>query len=223
MEFNKIIHGNCLSVMKDMPDKSVDIVLTSPPYNRKRNDKYEFYDDIIENYFEWSCNVINELLRISKGNVFYNIQKNYYNKIDVFNIIGKYSKNICEIIIWEKSNPMPANGFNITNAYEFIIVFGENIQSNITYTKNHITTSVAPMIKEHKAIMHYNIADFIVGNFSKEGDIILDPFAGSGTTGVACINLNRNYILIEKEKEYINLINKKINHHTKQQIGKLDI
>jgi len=206
MERNTVIQGDCLDIIKEMNDNSVDIVFTSPPYNRKRNDKYTHYDDIIEDYFGWSCKVIDELIRVSKGNVYYNIQKNYYNKMDVFKIIGRYSEQICDIIIWEKSNPLPANGFNITNAYEFIIVFGKNIKANQTYTKNHITTSVTQMIAEHKAIMHKDVAMFIIDRFSSIGDTILDPFAGTGTTGVICQRLNRNYILIEKTPEYVEII-----------------
>jgi site-specific DNA-methyltransferase (adenine-specific) len=53
------------------------------------------------------------------------------------------------------------------------------------------------------------VSDHII-SWSNEGDIILDPFAGSGTTGVACKNLNRNYILIEKEPEYIEIIKKRL-------------
>ena len=207
---DQVICADCLVEMKDIPDKSVDMVFTSPPYNRKRNDKYSHYVDIIDDYYGWSCSVIHELLRVSRGNIFYNIQKNYYNKIDVFKLIGTYSAEICEIIIWEKSNPMPANGYNITNAYEFILVFGTNLKSNKTYTKNHLTTSVAKMLKEHRAIMHPDVAKFIISNFSQEGDIILDPFAGSGTTGLVCKMLNRNFILIEKEPKYIEIINSRL-------------
>lgn len=206
----ELIHGDCLEEMKKIPDGSVDISFTSPPYNRKRNDKYENYDDTIDDYFGFLVNSIDELLRVTKGNVFINIQKNYYNKEEVFRLIGHYSKEICEIFVWEKSNPMPASGFNITNAYEFIIVFGKSIKSNKTYTKNHITTSTARMLKNHKAIMHPDIANFFIENFTREKDIVLDPFMGSGTTGVSCKKLNRNFIGIELDETYFNIAKKRI-------------
>lgn len=198
-------HGDCLELMKNLADNSIDITFTSPPYNRKRNDKYDNYNDNIDDYFSFLVNSIDEMIRVTKGNVFLNIQKNYYNKIDVFKIIGHYANIICEIFIWEKSNPMPASGFNITNAYEFIIVFGDRIKSNKTYTKNHITTSVAKMLKNHKAVMHQDIAEFFIKNFTKVGDVILDPFMGTGTTGRVALNLNRSFIGYELDKGYFEI------------------
>jgi site-specific DNA-methyltransferase (adenine-specific) len=206
-----ILHkADCLDKMKEMQDKSVDVVFTSPPYNRKRNDKYANYDDAKADYFGFLCDSIDEMIRVCKGNVYMNIQKNYYNKEDVFRVIGKYAKEICEIFVWEKSNPMPASGFNITNAYEFIIVFGKSIKSNKTYTKNHLTTSVARMTKIHKAMMNPAISDFFVKNFTREGDTILDPFMGTGTTGVSCMALGRFFVGIEIDEEYFRVSKKRI-------------
>ena len=210
MEINKNYNEDCLQTMAKMPDNFVDIVFTSPPYNRKRNDKYSFYDDQIDDYFSFLKAFISESIRVSKGVVFVNIQKNYYNKEDVFRLIGDFSKDICEIFIWEKSNPMPASGFSITNAYEFVIAFGKELKSNKTYTKNHITTSVAKMHKEHKAMMHKDIATFFIQNFSDENSLVYDPFMGSGTTAKCCIENNRNWIGSEISREYCELIEKRI-------------
>jgi len=217
MEINKIYNENCLNTMSKMKDNFVDIVFTSPPYNRKRNDKYDFYNDTKTNYFDFLVNVIDESIRVSSGNVYINIMKNYYNKSDVFKIIGKYYNQICEIFVWEKSNPLPASGFSITNAYEFIIVFGDKINSNKTYTKNHLTTSVAKMYKEHKAVMNDKVAYFFIENFTKKNDIVFDPFMGCGTTAFVCDNLKRNYIGSEIAKEYCEITRKRLQEN-KQQI-----
>ena len=216
MKINKIYNENCLDTMLKMEDNYVDIVFTSPPYNRKRNDKYNFYNDTKTNYFEFLVSVIDESIRVSTGNVYFNIMKNYYNKSDVFKIIGKYNKQICEIFIWEKSNPLPASGLSITNAYEFIIVFGEKIKSNKTYTKNHLTTSVAKMYKEHKAVMNDKVAYFFIKNFTKENDIVYDPFMGCGTTAFVCDDLKRNYIGSEIAKEYCEISNKRLKPYLSQ-------
>jgi DNA modification methylase len=93
MEQNKIYHIDCLDGFKQLDDKSVNHVFTSPPYNRKRNDKYEHHNDCIDDYFGWLCNVIDECIRVSKGYVFFNIMKNYYNKQDVFKLIYDIEKN----------------------------------------------------------------------------------------------------------------------------------
>lgn len=207
----KLIHGDCLEEMKKIPSKSIDITFTSPPYNRKRNDKYKNYDDTLTDYFGFLVNGVDEMRRVTRGNVFLNIQKNYYNKVDVYKLFGHYASQICETFIWEKSNPMPAAGLAITNSYEFVLVFGENIKSNRTYTKNHLTTSVAKMMKQHKAIMHPAVANFFIENFTKDGDTVFDPFMGAGTTGVACKNMSRNFVGIELDKEYFEIAKTRIN------------
>lgn len=205
--------GDCLELMKDIPDKSIEIAFTSPPYNRKRNDKYKNYNDTLEDYFGFLCNFTDELIRITKNYVFVNLQKNYYNKKDIFEYIGKYAEKIVEIIIWEKTNPMPASGKNITNAYEmFIVLSNTPLKSNTTYTKNTITSSVNSdtTLKEHRAVMKQEISDYFIEKFTNENDIIVDPFMGTGTTGVSCKKYNRNFIGIEIDEEYYNIAKERI-------------
>jgi len=220
---NKIIQGNCLEIMQSMEDKSIDHTFTSPPYNRKRNDKYKFYDDTLVDYYGFIKNSIEECLRVSRGYVIFNIQKNYYNKVDVFRLFGNFAEQIQEIIIWEKKNPMPASGNSITNAYEFFIVLGDkSLKSNTTYTKNVIQTSVnGKMPKTHKAVMKQEVSDWFIKNFTKENETILDLFAGTGTTAISCIEKNRKYILIEKEAEYIKIAEARINAWEKEKQKKL--
>ena len=67
---NTLYNEDCLATMKRMPDGYVDYIITSPPYNRKRNDKYEDYDDNINDYFDWLVTIIDECLRVTKSNVF---------------------------------------------------------------------------------------------------------------------------------------------------------
>lgn len=212
MEINKIYNIDCFEGLKQLKDKSVDHILTSPPYNRKRNDKYEHHDDRIDDYFTFLCNIIDDCIRVSNGYVFFNIMKNYYNKKDVFKIIGKYSDQIQEIIIWEKTNPLPASGKSITNSYEYFIIFGNKpLKSNTTYTKNIISSSVnSKMTKNHKAIMKQEVCDWFIDKFTIEDETILDPFMGAGTTAISCINLKRNYIGFEIAKEYVELSEKRI-------------
>lgn len=209
----QLYNGDCLELLKTFTDKSVDVSFTSPPYNRKRNDKYENYDDTIENYFEFLCSFTDELLRITKKWTFVNIQTNYYNRSDVYKYIGNYSDKIQNIIIWEKTNPMPAANKNITNAVEYFIVLGDtSLKSNTTYTKNHISSSVnSQMDKIHKAVMKQEICDWFIEKFTNENDLVLDPFMGLGTTGISCKKMNRNFIGIELDKSYYEMAEKRIN------------
>ena len=75
----------------------VDFIFTSPPYNRKRNDKYNNYNDTKSEYCQFLCDVTDRCLSLSNY-VFINIQKNYYNKSDVFKFIGLYANQIIDIL-----------------------------------------------------------------------------------------------------------------------------
>jgi site-specific DNA-methyltransferase (adenine-specific) len=83
-------------------------------------------------------------------------------------------------------------------------------KSNTYYPKNLINISSASQVgKIHPTQKPVALFEYLIKTYTNEGDLVLDNCAGSGTTGVACKNLNRKYILIEKEKEYIDIINKK--------------
>lgn len=209
----QLYNGDCLEVMKDIPDKSIDIAFTSPPYNRKRNDKYSNYNDTKEDYYGFLLKVI-ELLRTKvKRHIFLNIQTNYYNKSEVYKLIGTYSDYIQQIFVWEKSNPLPASGNNITNAFEYFIVIGnKTLKSNTTYTKNHITTSVnsETTTKIHKAVMKQEVSDWFIEKFAKTGEVVIDPFMGLGTTGISCKKNNVDFIGIELSENYFNIAKERI-------------
>ena len=208
----ELYRDDCLSKLKDFADKSIDITFTSPPYNRKRNDKYTNYNDTIKNYYLFLVEATDLLLAKTKRHVIINLQTNYYNRQDVYKFIGHYYNKIQNVIIWEKSNPLPANGHNITNAFEYFFILGDTaIKSNTTYTKNHITTSINNSItKIHKAVMKQEVADWFIEKFTKENDIVLDCFMGLGTTGLSCIKHNRDFIGIELDEEYFNIAKERI-------------
>ena len=213
-----ITNEDCMELLGRTPDKSIDYSFTSPPYNRKRNDKYKNFVDINNDYLKLNIDVITELLRVTKKHIFYNIQANYYNRKDVYQLIGHFSENIVDIHIWEKSNPMPASGNNITNSIEYFLILGsESLKSNSTYTKNIVTTAVnSEMPKDHKAVMKLDVAEYFISNFTQENDIILDCFFGYGTTAIACHNYNRKVIGCEINKEYYDKAMQRINNHKAQ-------
>lgn len=209
----ELINDDCLVAMKNLADKSVDISFTSPPYNRKRNDKYDNYEDTIDDYYTFLCNSIDELLRVTKRYVFFNIQTTYYNKVDVYKLIGKYADKIQQIFVWEKTNPMPSSANSITNAYEIFIAFGdEPIKAKYSYVKNHISTSVNTETTSdiHKAVMKQEVADWFIDNFTVDGDTVLDCFMGLGTTCISCKKYGRNFIGIEIDKDYFEMAKSRI-------------
>lgn len=204
----KLICGDSFNKLESMPDNFVDVSFTSPPYNRKRNDKYLLYNDTVADYLGMIVEATNLMLKKTKKYVFVNVQANYYNKVDVYKYIGLFSEKIQQIIIWEKSNPNPANNNSITNAYEFIIVLGDvPLKTNYSYTKNHITTSVNSdtTLKIHKAVMKQEVSNWIIDCFTKPNDIVLDMFMGTGTTGVSCVKYGRRFIGVELIEKYFDI------------------
>lgn len=206
-----IICNDSMKEMGKFEDKSFDWCLTSPPYNRKRNDKYTFYDDVIVDYKTFLKENISEMLRITRKGVFFNIQTTYYNRNDVYWLIGEFADKIQEIFIWEKDNPMPASGHNITNSVEYFILFGDKRpQSNTTYTKNVIHSSVAKMPKIHKAVMKQEVCDWFFNNFFHEGESVIDPFCGCGTTGISAVKYGLDFVGIDICEEYCNYAKEQI-------------
>lgn len=211
MELDTIYNEDCFVTLERMQDKSVDHVFTSPPYNRKRNDTYELYNDVLDDYLGFLVRSTKEALRVSRGNVFVNIQANYYNRADLNRYVGEFAEEICNQFVWTKANPMPASGNNVTNAYEFIFVLGKGIKSNTTYTKNHIHTGVNPRTdKAHGAIMNQAVSDFFISLFTKPGEVIYDPFMGCGTTALSCRKYGRHFIGSEIIKEYCDIANARL-------------
>lgn len=245
IELNKIYNEDCLETMKKMEDGSIDIIITSPPYNmniklqnrqykkRKVNDgtsntKYSTYtDDMdIEDYYIFQKNVITEMLRVSKI-VFYNIQMITGNKRALFRLLGDFYENIKEIIIWDKCHGQPAIQERVLNSrYEFIIVFEKDPSESISRsfangnfkrgTLDNLWQIKREHNKENKDIFHgatfpKELVKRILENFSNEGDIVYDPFMGTGTTAIVANSMNRKYIGSELTKEYFDLIIEKIN------------
>lgn len=209
MKIDTTYNVNCFDFFSTMEDKSVDYVFTSPSYNRKRNDKYALYNDTLSDYYGFLLNAIEASRRVARKAVIINLQVNYYNSADVYKIMGTYHQLIRNMFIWEKTNPLPSSGFSITNAYEiFLVIADKPLKSNRTYTKNVIHTPVyGKMPKNHHAVMHPDVAKFFIENFTKENELIFDPFMGIGTTAKVCKELDRHYIGCELVKEYCDMAN----------------
>jgi len=234
----KLMLGDCLEKMKMMEDKSVDLILTSPPYNmgtRVRNGKYttrektehfskkysNFHDAMpIKEFYDFHKECIEEMLRVSKV-VIYNFQIVTGSKEAFFKIIGDFNEEIKDIIVWDKGFGQPAMHEKVLNsAYELMLVMkgdkkiGRMIQGAM-FERGKMQNILRinrekSKIKGHAAIFPEKLAEEIVCNFSKENDVVMDPFMGTATTGVVCKRLNRNFIGIEIDECYFKAASERV-------------
>lgn len=229
-----LILGDCLTVLKSMKDKSVDVIFTSPPYNdsgksksdieNKRHVKYE-YVEARSDWFDWQCEVIDEMLRVTKRHILYNVQPILNNKEDVYKLIGKYADKIDQILIWYKPNAQPQHyPHRIANFYEMVLVLRGQMFDKLYINSNGYTNVIVKNINsnhdysdKHRAVMSKSFADEIVREFTIGGEIVLDPFSGLATTGVCCAEQGRKFVGIEIYEPYFNLSVDRMERTTSQQ------
>ena len=224
MVINKIYNENCLDTMAKMKDDFVDISLTSPPYNtggqnaqtgRNRKLYNEYKDNLSdEEYYNFIKNVINELLRVSKHYVFFNFQILTKNKSCYLKLMGEFSENIKDVFIWKKHAISQVVKGKMATGFEIVLILGKDNEMKFPYN-NFPQNNYVPNIQSFKksqtfhkinnATMPITMAEYFIFYFSKQEDLVYDPFMGMGTTAYASIKNKRNWIGSEISKEYINL------------------
>lgn len=230
----KLILGDCLEKMKDIPDNSVDCIITSPPYNkhsanrkcgktdswqRANIDYGDFKDDLPEEeYQKQQKNLMREMVRVLKpnGSIFYNHKVRIVKHRAIIPTEWLSEFNIRQVLIWDRTNTpqlAPIRWFPITE-YIYWITKGQ-VQPKFYKRSKHqheiIRITPKPM-KEHPAPFPEELVETLMLNTTDENDIVLDPYMGSGTTGVVCKNLNRNFIGIEISEEYLKIAEERINN-----------
>lgn len=238
MEYiNKIICGDCIEVMKGMPDNFIDLVVTSPPYNkngfRGRKDtsrgkgrwqnsdiSYGNYEDnLSENkYQEWQINIINRLYKLIKsdGSIFYNHKERRANNIvsHPLSWILKTKAKYWQEIIWNRLSTVDHNINYLYPINELIFWLVKNKPKVFKSNNNGYQTTIWEIPpkaeKRHPAPFPLKLAKLCILLTTKENDIILDPFVGIGTVAIACKQLKRNYIGIDISKEYCEIAQKRI-------------
>lgn len=221
----KLINADCFDVLKKIPDKSVDLILTDPPYNIAKystgNIKFDWRSDINNDLAEWDLeelhpdDLISEFKRIlsPKGNIFIFCS---------YNIIGEYHKvfdpefDTFQFMVWHKTNPVPNfRKSSFLNSCELIIgCWNKGHTWNFTNQKdmhNFIESGIcmgSERIKDndgknlHPTQKPVSILKKIISIASNENDLVLDCFNGVGSTGEAALELNRRYLGVEIDKKY---------------------
>jgi site-specific DNA-methyltransferase (adenine-specific) len=222
---NKILCGDTLDVMKSMPSESVDLIVTSPPYNLKnstgngmkdgRGGKwknaalvkgYSHHDDNMphDKYVEWQRSCLREMMRLLKNNgaIFYNhkwrVQDGRLQ--DRQDIVGEFP--VRQIIIWRRKGGINFNAGYFLPTYEviYLITKPKFVLAPKANAVGDVWEFVQEMNNSHPAPFPIALAQRCIE--STHAQIILDPFMGSGTTAVAAKRLGRNYIGIDLSPEY---------------------
>jgi DNA modification methylase len=263
MELNKIYQGDSLDLLRKLPDNSVDLVITSPPYSTLK----VYIDNpgiLADDYVNWFIPYCNEICRVIKptGSFILNINDKVeggFRHPYVFDLISEIHKRtelkMFERLFWNKMKGLP-NRSRFGDRVEYLFWFAKekgfkfNIDEMRTeYSEKSIQRMKKPLKKRfartendsdeykdwapnplgalpttlvnisseskkiadnHVAVYPVELVDYFIKGSTLEGDLVLDPFMGTGTTGVSAKKLGRNFIGFEKQLEYIEIANKRI-------------
>lgn len=204
--------GDCLEVMKSIDDKSVDLVLTDIPYGVVNRDhgSLRVLDKGVADTLTFNLkDFVKEVDRVCKGSVYVFCGTEQVSELRALLIDFGLTTRLC---IWEKSNPSPMNGEKLWLSGIECCVFGRNKKTTFNeHCKNTVWKFPNGRSKQHPTEKPLKLFEYLVGVSSNEGDVVLDPCMGSGTTGVACKNLNRKFIGVEKDATYFEVAKERIN------------
>ncbi|HQP03340.1 MAG TPA: site-specific DNA-methyltransferase [Bacteroidales bacterium] len=236
---DKIICGDSLDVMRKMPNKCLDLVVTSPPYNLKNStgngmkdgrggkwasaalvNGYSHYDDNIphDKYAEWQFNCLTEMYRLLKddGAIFYNHKWRVQDGLiqDRKDIIRDLP--VRQIIIWRRKGGINFNPGYFLPTYEVIYLIPKP-KFKLAPKANaygDVWEFTQEMKNEHPAPFPVALIDRIIS--STNAKIVLDPFMGSGTTAIVAMGLKRHYIGIDLSPDYCEMAEKRIERNIKR-------
>ncbi len=241
MELNKVHNENCLDTMARIKDNSIDLIVTSPPYNKgywssnrslkngfktkARRINYEGYDDNLkpEEYSALQKKIIKECLRILKpsGSMFYNHQPIQQNHQEI-NPLFIYELRLKQTIIWNRKNTPKLDKSYFFPTIEYIYWLQKTKESRTKFYRkkslfNKVIWDINPDKKnDFPAPFPIELVNNCILSCTDEGDVVYDPFMGSGTTALACHKLNRNYI--GSELGDVSKIKKRINKETEYKL-----
>lgn len=242
----KLYNDDCLKVMKSLPDKSVDCIVTSPPY--WKGFEYEAYFNSYKQYLDWCKLWLAESKRLLKpnGTLWLNVINDSEITIRAFEMMEIATRELMyklhDTIIWYRYNQQPANtDRQLTNQCEYIFmlrhtsagvslnkqlakelhpeIFKTNNVGNVwelpfNSGKQHNTGFGRKETKSKWGHSGFPLAlpETCIALSTKENDVVMDMFMGSGTTGVAAKKLNRNFIGIELDTNSFNIAKDRINN-----------
>lgn len=232
----KLYNKNCLEVLKEIEDKSVDLIITDPPYNignfmkKRQTNLNKMRDNFFVGagwdnleYDEWinqMSKFFSEISRVSKDGATLIMFMSIIRVESIVKIAEKNKFYYKTTGIWHKSNPMPRNmNLHFVNSTESWIYFIYNkktgkFNNNGKVIHDFIETSLATTKEKrygkHPTQKPEKLIEFFVKTLSNKNDLVLDPFMGSGTTGVVSVKNDRRFIGIEINENYYEISKKRI-------------
>lgn len=221
--------GDCLEILKEIPDKSIDLLLTDPPYlHIKGGCKSK---GLNKGCRDANSNVVSNMSDFGKDKIydFLNHTKSKMKEINMYIFSSKLqvpyylnwaleNKYQFDILVWDKDfSGIISRKFFANNSEYIIRIYKKGLnrlEDNMLYQKIH--KFKRPTNKIHEAQKPVELIERFILLSSNEQETILDPFMGSGTTGVACKKLNRNFIGIELDKNHFNIAKNRIEGCNKQ-------
>lgn len=216
----QLLHGDCLELMKDIPDKSIDLIVTDPPYlikyktNYRKDKKHDFCSEILnDDNYDCVSNYIKECYRILKNDTAMYMFCNC-DRVDFFKQqLEEAGFTIKNMIIWVKNN-WTAGDLKAQFGKQYEIMFLVN-KGRKCFNGKRLTDvwnfdRVAGKNQLHQNQKPVDLLEQCILKHSDENDIVFDGFMGSGSTGVACFNTNRNFIGVELNEDYYNIAKNRI-------------
>jgi site-specific DNA-methyltransferase (adenine-specific) len=231
-----LILGDCLTELKKIHDNSVDLVLTSPPYNKngfrgKRDTSRghgrwtgadisygEYSDDIEESkYKNWQVSVLDECYRIIKdtGSIFYNhkVRRSSGSASHPMEWILRSKARFYQQIIWDRGSGPDHNLsylFPTTELVFWLVKGSPKCHKDKDYATEVWRIPATPTDDNHPAPFPKKLCRAAISTVTDKFDVVLDPFCGSGTVGVVCKETGRNFTGIEINPNYVKIAKERI-------------
>ena len=206
----KLLQGDCMELMNNIPNESIDLVLTDIPYdevNRKDNGLRKLDKENADILTFDLINFLEQLYDKAKSTIIIFCGKEQVSIIhSYFNEKQKKGKGTVRQLIWEKSNPSPMNGQHIyLSGVENAIWFKKRGGTFNAHCKNTVFKYPIGRSKLHPTEKNHLLLQELILDNSNENDLILDPCMGSGSTGVVALQNNRNFLGIELNQNYFEI------------------
>ena len=211
----ELLQGDCMELMDNIPNESIDLVLTDIPYNvvnRKDNGLRKLDKENADVLTFDLINFLNQLYDKTKSTIIIFCGKEQVSIIhSYFNDKQKKGKGTVRQLIWEKSNPSPMNGQHIyLSGVENAIWFKKRGGTFNAHCKNTVFKYPIGRSKLHPTEKNHLLLQELILDNSNENDLILDPCMGSGSTGVVALQNNRNFLGMELDENYFNIAENRI-------------